>query len=1389
MKLNLCNLVKILLRHNIYIYILFLFSVNILGQNVNLDVGIEKNWPAPSINKPLYLVPTIDPTYGSKITRIVGNPGDTIPNISGEVWADSVLRHGYSKRQPWNSDMSMIYLNKHSPNLWLDGETYAVLFTRTKPASRVRWSHNEPNIMYYVESDSTGLIGKWDVVEDTISVLVDFNGYMSCSFGAGEGNFTNDNQKVAILGTRKSDGMKVIFVVDIVNKTKGADIEFPSNVKITNCTISQLGNYIIVGGNFGHNTGIKLNANDRFQIYDASTGDFLWEETGYGMPSHFDTQIYQDSIEVIAGVAKSAPYNGWVVMRNLSTKDTTLISVYPNTETTNNSFADHTSGRALNRSGWVFVTHQTNTENRAPYINELVAVKLDGSRVERIAHMHQHKISGSKSDRTEAQAVPSPDGLRVIWASEWDNLDYPVQAYVADYRDKVFSNNKYTLNSNNIGTGTGSLSLFPNAQSFDDGSLVTITAVPDQGSEFAGWSGDLSGFDNPATITMDGNKNIKAIFKSIITVTGSVNTAKDDAEERSDGNVNTGSNDLELVNDGTNNDQVVGIRFSDLSIPQGAEILNAYIEFTATGNSFGASLNIKAENVDSSLTFQEINNNISNRDTTNSIIVWNTTKWIEGEKWSTPNLRSIIQEVVNRNGWKNGNALAIIISGSGKSRAYSFDGTGTAPKIIVKYALPNYTLTTNVNGSGSISLSPSGGIYLEGTNVSLTAIPESGYKFDGWNGDITGVTNPVSITMDTSKNVTASFSSLSGEVDISISSSSDDAEEYENGSTKLTSPDLELVNDGVNNDQTVGMRFTNINIPQGAIITTASIKFTAKDNTGSSTSLIIKGEDVNNSLTFTASDYNITNRLTTSASISWNPNAWTSGYVEQSPELNSIIQEIVNRSGWQSGNAISILVSGSGKRRSWSYDGTGTPPELHIEYSLDYTSLSLQVSNSNDDAEEYSNGATKLSSPDLELVNDGANNDQTVGIRFNGLNIPQGATILSAYLEFTSVDNTTQNTSLLIKTEDVDNSSQFTASTNNITMRKTSNSSVSWEPYAWVTESKEQTPELKTIVQEVVSRTGWISGNPLTFIITGSGKRRAWSYNGNGTPPKLYVAYKTGDINLVAQINSSNNDAEEYSNGTVRLTSSDLELVNNGSGNDQVVGMRFTDISIPRNATILDAFLEFIAKDKTNGNVALTLKVENTDNSSAFTSTAFDLSNRSTTNISVSWVPNDWNTDGVYQSANIKTLVQDIVNRNGWQNGNSLSIIVTGTGKRRAWSYDGNGNAPKLYVKYTGGLSKELFGSSNELPDSYSIANYPNPFNPSTNIVFTLPKPGEVSVTVYDILGRQISEIVNKFYKAGTHKVKWFAQGSNGNQLSSGIYIVRIEAGTFSKSIKLMLLR
>jgi hypothetical protein len=88
-------------------------------------------------------------------------------------------------------------------------------------------------------------------------------------------------------------------------------------------------------------------------------------------------------------------------------------------------------------------------------------------------------------------------------------------------------------------------------------------------------------------------------------------------------------------------------------------------------------------------------------------------------------------------------------------------------------------------------------------------------------------------------------------------------------------------------------------------------------------------------------------------------------------------------------------------------------------------------------------------------------------------------------------------------------------------------------------------------------------------------------------------------------------------------------------------------------------------------------------------------------------------------------------------------------------------------------------------PENYFLAqNYPNPFNPSTTIVFTLTEKSKVNVSVFNLLGEKIDELVNAELPAGFHELKW-----NADSKASGIYLYKIQAGKFSSVKKMSLIR
>ncbi len=179
--------------------------------------------------------------------------------------------------------------------------------------------------------------------------------------------------------------------------------------------------------------------------------------------------------------------------------------------------------------------------------------------------------------------------------------------------------------------------------------------------------------------------------------------------------------------------------------------------------------------------------------------------------------------------------------------------------------------------------------------------------------------------------------STSDEICRTISRGEDDAEEQTSGNVAFGSTDIELIRE--NSDQIVGLRFENIAIPNGATIDQAFIQFqTDEPNNIDPCDLIFSGQSIDNAPSFTTEVENISSRSKTVANVTWSPPNWNTvpqrGPDQKTPNLALIIQEIVNRPGFVSGNAIAIIVEGNGKRVAESFNGDQQgAPELCISYS------------------------------------------------------------------------------------------------------------------------------------------------------------------------------------------------------------------------------------------------------------------------------------------------------------------------------------------------------------------------------------------------------------------------------------------------------------------------
>jgi Secretion system C-terminal sorting domain len=136
-----------------------------------------------------------------------------------------------------------------------------------------------------------------------------------------------------------------------------------------------------------------------------------------------------------------------------------------------------------------------------------------------------------------------------------------------------------------------------------------------------------------------------------------------------------------------------------------------------------------------------------------------------------------------------------------------------------------------------------------------------------------------------------------------------------------------------------------------------------------------------------------------------------------------------------------------------------------------------------------------------------------------------------------------------------------------------------------------------------------------------------------------------------------------------------------------------------------------------------------------------------------------------------------------------LDLPMPGATIRTLWPMPG-GNPGGNRVYEPGTYVGVDEGDMSHIPDDFTLFSaYPNPFNNSVNIPFELPENAHVKITIYDILGRKAATVVNQMKTSGQHIISWNGSDGDNFDLPSGIYFVRMEAGSFTQTQKIMLLK
>jgi hypothetical protein len=469
------------------------------------------------------------------------------------------------------------------------------------------------------------------------------------------------------------------------------------------------------------------------------------------------------------------------------------------------------------------------------------------------------------------------------------------------------------------------------------------------------------------------------------------------------------------------------------------------------------------------LAFVSSAGNISSRLRTGARVAWFPAPWATvgeaGPDQRTPDITSVVQEIVSRPGWSAGNALVVIVTGSGKRVAESYNGMSSgAPLLHVEYTVgPLVNRAPVVDAGDNQTVVVTDDAALDGT-VSDDGLPGP----------------PGAVTVEWSQVSGPGTTTFADASAVDTTATFSEAGVY---TLRLTADDGELTG----SDQTV------------VYVQPVPVNQAPSVDAGLEQTVVLPGEAV---LDGTVTDDGLPDP----------PGAVT---IEWS-QVNGPGTVIFADASAEDTTA-SFSEAGEYVLRLTANDGALTVSDevtITVQEAGQTVIFEARVSTSSDDAEEFPGGYVHRTSTHLDLIYD--DKVQTVGMRFDGVEIPQGATIVSAYVQFQVDKTSSEATSLLIEGEAADDALTFTSVSKNISVRPRTGASVVWVPVPWTTVGEagpdQQTPGLAPVIQEIVSRPGWTTGNALALIISGSGRRVAEPYDGlSSAAPLLHVEYSSSN--------------------------------------------------------------------------------------------------------------------------------------------------------------------------------------------------------------------------------------------------------------------------------------
>jgi len=370
--------------------------------------------PVKALTFPNYLGSVTD-EYGTKLTRITGNAGASIPNCPGETWYERT-RSQYSTLQVWNCDESLLYL--WFGQVLMNGETYQPIGIRSLPGDAY-WHPTKPDIMIAIDNNAVVEVNMRTEAE-TVAMRIPA-GYSRMWFNRPDYPISLDGRYLAVCAARASDGAKVALALDLVEKKMAspeivfADYGYTYSDdwrRVVNMTSS--GAYIKLHGWMSNGKGGWWQ--EAIVLIDRVTGREVsrWGDNYTHCPGHGDQAVDANGDDIQVGRCDDQNWQ-MVTFRyrdGLFSKNTG-----PN--------ASHTSGRATKRPGWAFTSGIED--------NVMFALNVNTGRVE---HFANARTSGTVDYWAQPQVVPSWKGTRACFATNWGaaQTGNVCHTFIADFR-------------------------------------------------------------------------------------------------------------------------------------------------------------------------------------------------------------------------------------------------------------------------------------------------------------------------------------------------------------------------------------------------------------------------------------------------------------------------------------------------------------------------------------------------------------------------------------------------------------------------------------------------------------------------------------------------------------------------------------------------------------------------------------------------------------------------------------------------------------------------------------------------------------------------------------------------------------------------------------------